>query len=214
MNNFGYVFAILFVTLGPLKTIPVFYMITHGADASYRRTLAFRAFIVATALVFFIAFSASGTLAKWHVSIDALMIAGGIILFVSALKSILGFELVSLPTHSEEPPAAAPAPALGWMSKPVLQPLVIPTIVTPAAVVAILFFLAQASGDPNFYRTVLLILALMLVLNYVGMVLAGQVMRLVGLPILQVVGWIFAVLQAGLAVEAILGALRRLQIVP
>jgi hypothetical protein len=38
-------------------------------------------------------------------------------------------------------------------------------------------------------------------------------MRIVGLPLLQIIGWVFASLQAGLAVEAILVALKGLAII-
>ena len=92
------------------------------------------------------------------------------------------------------------------MAKPVLEPLVIPAIVTPTAVVAILFFLAQAKDDATQYWTVLAILALILVLNLICMLLARVIMRAVGVATLQVVGWILSVLQAGLAVQFVLAA--------
>jgi hypothetical protein len=51
-------------------------------------------------------------------------------------------------------------------------------------------------------------------LNFVAMILAGPIMRVVGVPILQTVGWLPLALQAGLAVQVIIGALRRLHIIP
>ncbi len=60
----------------------------------------------------------------------------------------------------------------------------------------------------------LMLLLMMMILNLVGMLLAAPIMRIVGLSLLQLVGWIFAVLQAALAVQAVLEALRRLQIIP
>ena len=96
------------------------------------------------------------------------------------------------------------------MGKPVISPLVVPTIVTPAGVVAVLFFLAKAEERELSHQAVLL----MLILNLVGMLLAAPIMRIVGLSLLRLVGWIFAVLQAALAVQAVLEAMRRLQIIP
>ena len=148
----NYIFVILFLTLGPLKVIPVFHALTHNADAAWRRQLALRAFLVSTIIVAFIAFCAIEILAKWRISINALVIAGGILLFLSAAEQILKFRLVDIPAKSESTDRAAaspPKPAPGWMSKPVLEPLAIPAIVTPTAVVAILFFpvCAQAARD-------------------------------------------------------------------
>jgi hypothetical protein len=42
------------------------------------------------------------------------------------------------------------------------------------------------------------------------MLFAAPIMRAVGLPVLQVIGWVFSALQAGLAVEVLIGAVRRL----
>ncbi|HWU55030.1 MAG TPA: MarC family protein [Rhizomicrobium sp.] len=205
----NYVFAILFVTLGPLKVIPVFHALTHDAHPTWRRQLAFRAFLVATIIVAFIAFCVIEILATWRVSVNALVIAGGILLFLSAAEKILKFELVELPTKgstSAAPRPPLPQPAPGWMSKPVLQPLVIPAIVTPTAVVAILFFLAQAQDNAVLYQTILALLALILAIDFVCMIAAGIIMRVVGLPALQVVGWILSVVQAGLAVQIVIAA--------
>ncbi len=62
-----------------------------------------------------------------------------------------------------------------WMGKPVLSPLVVPTIVTPAGVVAILFFLAKAGEHELSHQDVLLMLLLMMLLNLVGMLLAAPI---------------------------------------
>ena len=208
-QNANYIFVILFVTLGPLKVIPVFYALTHNADTIWRRQAAFRAFLVSTIIVAFIAFFAIEMLAKWRVSINALVIAGGILLFLTAAEKILKFQLVDIPAKEDpaENAASSPSrPAPGWMTKPVLEPLVIPAIVTPTAVVAILFFLAQAKDDTTQYWIVLAILALVLGLNLICMLAARIIMRTVGVATLQVVGWILSVLQAGLAVQFVLAA--------
>jgi len=95
----NFIFIILFVTLGPLKVIPVFHALTHNADSTWRRQVAFRAFLVAAIIVAFIAFIAIEILAKWRVSINALLIAGGILLFLSAAEKILKFQLVDIPAN-------------------------------------------------------------------------------------------------------------------
>jgi multiple antibiotic resistance protein len=187
----------------------VFHALTHNADASWRRQIAFRAFLVAAIIVAFIAFLAIEILATWRVSINALVIAGGILLFLSAAEKILKFQLVDIPQKSGATDATGPSvpkPAPGWTSKPVLEPLAIPAIVTPTAVVAILFFLAQARGDTGLYWTVLALLAVILVLNLIGMLAARPIMRAVGMAPLQIVGWILSVLQAGLAVQIVMAA--------
>ncbi len=100
------------------------------------------------------------------------------------------------------------------MEWPSLSPLAVPTIVTPGGVVAILFFLARAGEDDAIRTEVLVMTGLMMLANLVGMLLAAPIMKIVRLAPLQITAWVFAVLQAGMAVQAILNALERLKVVP
>jgi multiple antibiotic resistance protein len=213
MINLSYAFTILLITLGPVKVIPVFYLLSHDAEPAYRRGLAVRGFIVSSALVAFILLAASATRESWGVSVDALIIAGGIILFVTALRTILNFDIIDVaPAETAEMPVARPP--LTWQGKPVAMPLVVPTIVTPGAIVALLFYLGRSAENADFRVAFLLIVAGILLANLVAMLAARPIMRVVGLPMLQILGWVFASLQAGLAVQVIVTALRNMAIIP
>lgn len=54
MKDLAYAFTICFATLGPLKTIPVFFLATHGADRRTILTMAARSTILATLIVLLI----------------------------------------------------------------------------------------------------------------------------------------------------------------
>jgi len=208
-SGFEFMLPIFVTTLGPLKVIPVFYSMTQNASFRYRAELALRAAIEASLVVGFVALVASSKMEQLRISHDAIAIAGGIILFVSALRAINGFTLADLPPPTAEDLAR---PRLAWMGRPTLSPLAVPTIVTPGGVVAILFFLARA-GDSEINRTsVLLMLGFMMLADLAGMLLATPIMKIVRLAPLQITGWVFAVLQAGMAVQAILNALERLRV--
>jgi multiple antibiotic resistance protein len=88
--------------------------------------------------------------------------------------------------------------------------LAVPVIVTPAGIAAILFFLAKAGENSAARTDVMIMLTLMMLANLTGMLLAKPIMNVIGLTPLHVLGWIFAVLQAGLAVQAILTVAQRL----
>jgi multiple antibiotic resistance protein len=131
MTDLAYAFTLYFVTLGPPKTVPAFYVIARGADRRTTTALAVRSAAVATTIVLFVALVASGTMVTWRVSTDAIAIAGGVVLLMSAMRTLTSFHL------AEPAPTAGPAPALAlnlrWMGGPVLSPLAIPSIVTPIA---------------------------------------------------------------------------------
>ncbi len=103
---------------------------------------------------------------------------------------------------SSLPPGPTPHPAV--------TPLAIPIIVTPWGVVAILLFMGVAAGNPARIAAVIGMLLAIMALNLVGMLLARKIIGLVGIVTFQVIGWVFAVLQAGLAVEAVVVSLRHL----
>jgi small neutral amino acid transporter SnatA (MarC family) len=141
----------------------------------------------------------TGVAASWRVSSDDLRLAGGILLFIAAREMI----------GQVGRPVSLPTPAV--LSKhAAATPLAIPVIVTPWGATAILFFADLAHGDAKMLAVVIGILMLVMALNLVGMLLARQIVTRVGMTSFQVLGWIFAVLQAGLAVDAIVTSLRNL----
>ena len=93
---------------------------------------------------------------------------------------------------------------------PAVTPLAVPIIITPWGVVAILVFMGLAAGDHLLIASVIGFLLLTMALNLIGMLMARQIIALIGFVTFQIVGWVFAVLQAGLAVEAVVISLRNL----
>jgi small neutral amino acid transporter SnatA (MarC family) len=76
----------------------------------------------------------------------------------------------------------------------------------------VLFFAAIALGDPQMQAELAILLVVIMAMNFVAMLCARPIMRVVGIPVLQVTGWVFSALQAGLGVQAVISALRALQI--
>jgi multiple antibiotic resistance protein len=91
----------------------------------------------------------------------------------------------------------------------VLSPLAIPSIVTPIGIAAILVFMGTTGTAASEFAVLGLLLAVML-LNVLGMLWARAIVHFVGIPVLQVVGWLLAVVQAGLGIQAVIDALRML----
>jgi multiple antibiotic resistance protein len=216
-------FVLLFVTLGPKKLIPGFFVVTHEADRRTIRVLALKSTIVATAIALFTALIATGLLAKWHVSMDSVAIAGSIVLLMTSIKTLTVFKLVDLPAAGMAerekaaaggPHARAPLTGMRWLGQPVLSPVAIPMIITPVGVVVILFFAGQAVGDYALQLQLTGMLLAIMATNFVAMIVAGPIMRAIGLPIMVIFGWVISAVQAGLAVEIFIAALRRLHVVP
>jgi multiple antibiotic resistance protein len=197
--NLGFIFAIFFLTLGPLKLIPTFYGVTQGLDGKARLGLALKSTTLAFLILVLAAAVGSVLATNWRISREALTITGGFLLLIGSLK-ILSSVLA--------PPAPRPdpAPAAGRAINVVISPLAIPGIITPWGLVALLLFLGVAE-DQNRLGGVFIALVLIMLLNIVGMIFAGPVMRAVGLPAMSVLGWVFSILQAALGVTFMLRGL-------
>ena len=56
-------------------------------------------------------------------------------------------------------------------------------------------------------------LALIMAANFIGMLFAKPIIHTLGVATFRLLGWIFSVLQAGLAVQAVVGALRMMKVI-
>lgn len=190
MDELPHIFPIFFLTLGPLRAIPTFAMLSHAMETKARHALAVKATVIVVITVCLIAFVGRAVLEFWGVSLRAVAIAGGVIFLLSALQVVFTFG------HTAATPQGPPP------ADPALSPLAVPNIVTPFGIAAILVYMMIARDNQVQY-VVLGVMAVMIVLDFLGMWFAHQIMALCGLSILQVIAWIFAVMQAALAVQII-----------
>jgi multiple antibiotic resistance protein len=201
-------FIIFFLTLGPLKAIGPFAKVTQGADPILRRTLAWRATLIATVIVLALALLGAIVLKNWRVSVPAIMIAGSLILFRQAFQMIMEPPTAPAgvpPTDVQQPP---PSLALAQF------PLAIPTLVTAPGITAIVAFMAIAETDWTQKGIVIALLLVIMVLNLLALLNADLIFQKISSTVLLVVGWVMAVLQAALAAQYLVNALVRLKVFP
>jgi multiple antibiotic resistance protein len=199
---------LFFLTLGPLKAMAPFAQLTRGTDPTFRRAVAWRATAIATVIVFAVALLGALVLENWHVSIAAIVITGGIILFCQAFQLIMQ-PLAAAPSPS--PPGAGQSPP----SLAIAQfPLAVPVLVTAPGIAAIAGFMAIAAGDWTQKGIVLAALLVIMGLNLVTMLNIEKISKPGPSPFPKVLGWVMAVLQAALAAQYIINGLVRLGALP
>src|SRR5262245_49869197 len=134
MTDLGYAFTIYFVTLGPVKTIPAFFTVTKGADRRTVMALPTKSTIDGTAVVAFQALFASGVLVTWRVSVEAVAVAGGLVLLMTSIHTLSRFA-PSAPSYAGDVSHGPTMLDTSWTGQPVLSPLAIPAIVPPVGIV-------------------------------------------------------------------------------
>jgi len=196
-------FIIFFFSLGPLNALGPFAQATQAADSAFRRTMAWRATAIATAIVVGVALLDSVILEQWRVSVAAMVVSGSIIIFCQSWQMIM------------EPPAPAPPPLQPRGAEPAplslalaFFPVAVPALVTAPGIAAIVVFMAIAGRDWSQKGIVLGVLMVIMILNLV-VLLNAKAIRRTPSPLLKVVGWVMAVLQAVEAVQFLFNGLVR-----
>lgn len=185
------VFTFFFIMLGPMRIIAPFATLTAGKPQKESRTVALRGMALATVTVLLASLFGNAILVKWHVAAGELAIAGGILFFLVALQIVLA--PYAQGAHVAQAASQAPSSALGLTRK------LVPVVVTPWGIAAVIFFLTV---DPGQTLPIIAILLGVMVLDLLAMLFARQILRVLAFP-LELVETVLSVLQVALSVELV-----------
>lgn len=202
IDHLLHTFLLLFVAVDPIGVAALFVGLTQGESADYRRHMAWRgAGLAALVLVVFALFG-DGLLTALRISLPAFRIAGGVLLFLLAIDMVFARHSgVRAPTAREQ----AEAEHRKDIS---VFPLAIPLIAGPGAITTVLLTAANGHGSLLLSGALLAVLAAVLLITLVSLLAAGRIMRLIGETGANVVGRVFGIVLAALAVQFILDGLR------
>jgi multiple antibiotic resistance protein len=200
----GQIWTFFFLLLGPIKIIAPFVGLTHGADADFVRRLALRAAGFAATVLFVAALVGVRMLDKFNMNPSVLTLAGGIVVFLVALRSLLD----QIAGTAPPPPAAG---AMGPALQSAFSPLAFPIIVTPSGIAAVIVFMALAP-DWDAKLVIIALLVLVLTLDLCAMLFARFILRWAAMP-LQVFGAVLGIIQLALGLHIILAALHNLAVI-
>lgn len=199
MGGYRGLIPILLLTIGPLKIIPAFVKLTAHADPPLRRRMAWRAFLIATAVLIVLALSGWKLLINYNIPLTAILVSGGLVLILMALRMVLA-------QYGDEDDRPDPPPAAPSMAQ-VVQPLVFPTILTPygiAVVITMSALVRQLEGTPLWLMG---LLVAVMALNLLAMLFARPILRVVQPRFLQLLGLVLSVIQLALGFSMIFSAI-------
>ena len=127
-------FVLLFVVMDPLGNIPIFVSVLDDVAPARRYRVLARELLIALAILFAFLLGGQYLLAALHLSQYSVSVAGGIILFLIALKMIFPVPRTMREDERDE------------HDEPFLVPLAVPMVAGPSAM-AILLLLATRHPD-------------------------------------------------------------------
>lgn len=128
---FGSLFLTLFVIMDPPGITPIFLALTSGRRAKVQRAMAWQAVAVAFGVIAVFGLLGQQILDYLHVSVPALMIAGGLLLLLIALDLLTG--------KNDEPQQTKDVNVA-------LVPLGMPLLAGPGAIVSVILAVQHAHG--------------------------------------------------------------------
>ena len=189
-------FVALFVIVDPVGLAPLFVALTQGAPASERRAIGLRACALAVGLLTLFGFLGETVLAFVGISMPAFRIAGGALLFLTALEMLFERRTERREGHA------------GAVPDPSVFPLAIPLIAGPGAIATMILLAGEADGDP---LALLVLHATMLavVASAFALFLAAPLIeRVLGRTGIVVVTRLLGMLLAALSVQFVIDGLR------
>lgn len=195
-------FAILFVIIDPPGCAPIFATLTHGTSRQHQKTMAFKSVFVASIILFGFAYVGEFVFSKLGISLDALRIAGGIMLFIIGLNMVFEKRTESREDRAEEMLEETENP-----EDISVFPMGIPMIAGPGTMASLLIMMGKTDTLAG-QISILSALALTLVITLITFLIAGPLMKLMGKSVTDVLTRVLGVLLTTLAAQFVLDGLK------
>ncbi|WP_375173018.1 MarC family protein [Pseudooceanicola sp.] len=191
-------FVTLFVIIDPIGLTPVFTALTQGQGAERRRALALRSCLISLGLLTLFAIFGEAVMGFVGITMPAFRIAGGILLFLTALEMLFERRTKRREDQSEH---AEDQP------DPSVFPLAMPLIAGPGAIATVILLAGRQPGLLG-ALSVVGVAAAVLVLVFAFFLTAGMLERLLGRTGINVVTRVMGMLLAALSVQFVLDGLK------
>ena len=189
-------FVTLFVVIDPIGLAPLFIALTGGMSPAQRRAVGLRACIVATILLTVFGLAGEIILAGIGISMPAFQIAGGILLFLTALDMLFDRRSERRAGHAAEVP------------DPSVFPLAMPLIAGPGAMASMILLVGQTGWEWQGVLAVHLIMLAVVGLGFLLFLVAIPLERALGRTGTMVVTRLLGMLLAALSVQFVLNGMR------
>jgi multiple antibiotic resistance protein len=190
-------FATLFVVIDPPGLVPLFIALTQGMDAEHRRRMARRACIIAFVLLTLFGLLGEALLGFIGISMPAFRIAGGILLFLTALDML--FERRTQRREGQQPDPD---------HDPSVFPLATPLIAGPGAIATMILLVGKSGDGWLGTAAVLGLLAGMILATYLFLLASPYLERLLGRTGTIVITRLLGMLLAALSVQFVIDGVR------
>jgi multiple antibiotic resistance protein len=196
-------FVALFVIIDPVGLAPLFVALTQGMGMGERRKVAVRACLVALGILTLFGVAGEAVLNFLGISMPAFRIAGGVLLFLTALDML--FERRAQRRQGQAETAHPDDPSV--------FPLAIPLIAGPGAIATMILLTGQEGGGALHVLAVHAVMAVVIGVVLSLFLLAAPLERILGPTGIAVVTRLLGMLLAALSVQFVIDGMRDLEVI-
>jgi multiple antibiotic resistance protein len=191
-------FTALFVTVNPIKGAAVFAVLSRGVSRPEQRRVATRATLIASALLLVFALFGDDLLRVIGISLAGVRVGGGVLLMLLAIEIVFG-RTSSMAGDTEDNDIS-------------VFPLATPIVAGPGAITAVVVQATEAGNRVLDTGLLILVVAAVMLLSFLGFLVAGRIERWLGATGMNVVSRILGILLAAVSAEMILVGLKQSRI--
>lgn len=191
-------FATLFVVIDPPGLVPLFIALTQGMEAERRRRMAARACIIAAAILTMFGLLGESILDFIGISMPAFRIAGGILLFLTALDMLFERRTKRREDQKSDPD-----------HDPSVFPLATPLIAGPGAIASMILLVSESGPDWTISLAVMALMWGMVIVTYLFLLASPPLERMLGRTGTIVITRLLGMLLAALSVQFVIDGVRQ-----
>ena len=195
-------FLLFFVVIEPISMVPLFGALTRGAEAGYRRRMAFKAVAISAGIFIVFALVGDYLLQALNVSVNAFKIAGGMLLFLLSVDMVFARNSGLRSTTVREQDEARHREDIS------VFPMAFPLIAGPGALATLLLVVSEVRGDLAEVGLTLGVVMVVLLITLILLLATTQVMRVLGVTGANVVSRLLGVVLTALAVQYVIDGIR------
>lgn len=186
----------MFVVIDPIGIAPLFVALTPGMTPTERRRIAWRAVAVAAFVLLLFAFLGEAVLGAVGISMPAFRVAGGILLFLTALDMLFERRTKRREDRTDDVPGDDPS----------VFPLAIPLMAGPGSIASVILLTGERPGAEGMITT-LGVTAVVLIAMGLTLQVSSYLERVISKVGIDVITRILGMLLAALSVQFVLDGL-------
>lgn len=198
-------FATFFVVIDPIGLVPMFLALTDGMDGKARRRNALCAILFAAGVLLVFAIAGQPVLNFLGISLPAFRIAGGLLLFLTALEML--FEKRNERRERQVREAGANSPATThddiWVF-----PLGLPLIAGPGAIASVILLMGTHAGEPAAQVVTIAVMFAVLLLTLAMFLAADRLKRHIAPTVIRAMTRLLGMILAALAVQFVITGIK------